>query len=94
MAIKFEPTKAIYYADRGKCFKEMGRLEEALEDLNRAIDYKNDESAFYYNRGLTYQKMNLYKKAVDDFTRVIDITREKGDANKTELFNALYNRGN
>ena len=42
MAIKFEPTRAAYYADRGKCYKKMGRLEEALDDLNEAIGLQND----------------------------------------------------
>lgn len=92
MAIKFEPTRAAYYADRGKCYKKMGRLEEALDDLNEAIGLQNDQSSFYYNRGLVYSKMDLIEKAVEDYTRVIDITREKDATN--ERFNALYNRGN
>jgi tetratricopeptide (TPR) repeat protein len=42
MAIKFNDKKAEFYAERGKCFQKMGRLEEALNELNEAIALQQD----------------------------------------------------
>jgi hypothetical protein len=37
MAIKFDDKNSKHFAERGKCFQKMGRLDEALQDLNEAI---------------------------------------------------------
>jgi tetratricopeptide (TPR) repeat protein len=66
MAIKFDPAKADIYADRGKCFQKMGRLEEALDDFNEAIfiQNQNDKASFFYSRGVVYGKMDRHDEAI------------------------------
>jgi len=73
----------------------MGRLDEALDDLNEAIHLSNESnSTFYYARGIVYGKMDLHTEAVKDYTQVITLTKDKEGRDATERFQALYNRGN
>ena len=50
----------------------MGRYEEALVDLNRAIELKPDYE-WIARRGVTYRLMERYGEALADLTRAIEL---------------------
>jgi tetratricopeptide (TPR) repeat protein len=72
----------------------MGRLEEALDDLNEAIYLQQDNSTFYYSRGIVFSKMDRFREAVEDYSKAITLTKDKEGREMNERFQALYNRGN
>jgi tetratricopeptide (TPR) repeat protein len=51
----------------------MGRYEEAVADLSRAIDLAPDYAWAIGSRGEAYQEMGLYEEALADLTRAIDL---------------------
>lgn len=50
---------------------ESGKLEEALELLNKSIDLKNDEYVAWYNRGIVKSMLNLHEEALLDFEQTL-----------------------
>jgi protein O-mannosyl-transferase len=61
-----------------------GKIEEAFDNYNKAINIRPDVVA-YFNRGLAYAKIGNYQNAIADFTTVI---RQNSD------YACYYNRGN
>lgn len=59
------------YNNRGAYFISLNKSEEALADLNRAVELAPEYSGARNNRGLVYSQMGDHRKAVEDFTRVI-----------------------
>lgn len=49
----------------------MGRTQEALENLNKAVELDNGEPSFYYNRGNVLKAMKKFPQAIDDYGRAI-----------------------
>lgn len=57
------------YQNRGWHYGELGDIEKALEDYQRAIDLDPGQTSAYYNRGLIYERRGDYQRAVDDFAK-------------------------
>ncbi|MHB9307939.1 tetratricopeptide repeat protein, partial [Fusobacterium polymorphum] len=57
----------------GYCLSKLGRYEEAIERLNRALEADDDEDkdvAFIYARlGWCKRKLNMYEEAIEDFNQ-------------------------
>jgi tetratricopeptide (TPR) repeat protein len=62
-----------------------GRPQEALDDLNRALELKPDHPSTLNNRGLALRSLERYKEALADFNRALEL--RPGDPD------ALNNRG-
>ena len=58
----------------------MNRLEEALDDFNRAIGIDPDYARAFHLRGLVAEKQGADARALEDFSRAIDIDPEYGAA--------------
>ncbi|HAN20031.1 MAG: hypothetical protein A2X13_04900 [Bacteroidetes bacterium GWC2_33_15] len=77
--IKKNPDFAPFYLTRGKVYIIKGRFEDAIDDLNRALDLnsqKNDkefENMVYVNRGAAYQKLFENEKALQDYSKAIEM---------------------
>jgi tetratricopeptide (TPR) repeat protein len=54
----------------------MGRSDEALADLSRAIELDPADASAFVDRGETYQAMERYEEALADFSRVIELDPE------------------
>ena len=50
-AIRGDPSNAIFYHNRGYCFRNMGRFAEAIEDYTAATRLDPLYVAAYNNRG-------------------------------------------
>jgi len=51
----------------------MGRYDEALADLNRAIELDADQDWAIASRGETYQAIERYDEALADLNRAIEL---------------------
>ena len=49
----------------------MSRFDEALADLNRAVELEADNECAIANRGETYQQMGRLEEALADYSRAI-----------------------
>ena len=62
------------YVNRGAALLNLGRPQEALTDLNKAITIGLDKVHLaYYNRGLVKEKMNDTRGAYADYRKALDI---------------------
>ena len=77
---------AVAYQNRGQLFEAMGRLDDALEDYNRAIALKPADYLYHYNRGIVYAKLGRLDNALEDYGRAIAL--------KPAYYDAYVNRGN
>lgn len=55
------------YAMRGTLKANLGDIDGALADLNRAIDCDKNNANAYYNRGMTKSAQGFFQEAVADF---------------------------
>lgn len=61
------------------------RIEEAIDDYNRALSLEPEWPEIYYNRGLAKNEIDDYYGAIEDFTRAINLDPENDSA--------YFNRG-
>jgi tetratricopeptide (TPR) repeat protein len=52
----------------------MGRFDEALTDLSRAIELDPNDADYLAHRGKTYRLMGRYDEALTDFNHAIELT--------------------
>ena len=71
---KIKPkTKAEVLINRGAALSSMGRLEEALADLDAGIALAPDNKNGYLNRSLTHFHLQRYDKAIEDYTKYLEL---------------------
>ncbi len=73
------------YNNRGKVLIDMGRLDEAIADFDRAVAMNPFFHKAYYNRGFVFDKMGRFDEAIADFDKAI--------ASNPSFREAYYNRG-
>jgi tetratricopeptide (TPR) repeat protein len=59
--------------DVGKYLPVTHRCEEALADLNRAVELDPGNPGHFAGRGRTYQEMERYEEALADFNRAVEL---------------------
>lgn len=67
-AIKESPKMAAAFALRGKASKDMGDVDSALKDLNRAIELDPSIGEAYYVRAQANEINGEMKKAKEDYS--------------------------
>ncbi len=78
-AIKNNSDYPHFYLTQGKILIHKDKYEEAIENLNRALDLSqgtNDkflENKIYVNRGAAYQKLLNYDAALSDYSKAIQL---------------------
>lgn len=77
-AIKELGENAYAYAFRGWAKYNMGDLDGALADINKAIKLKNDVSDFYMWRAETYRSFNENEAMEADFKKAKELMRNLG----------------
>jgi len=56
-AISISPNSVRAYSNRGRALRELGKYEESLKDLNKALELDNSFVAARFNRGETYKAL-------------------------------------
>ncbi len=64
-AIQMHPS-AEYYVNRGAAKAKLGRMQEALDDLNKGLSLDPKWETGYLNRSIIFNQLGLYDKALAD----------------------------
>ena len=72
LEITKNPQNAALYRERAKFYQYLHRFEEALADLNKAINLQADWLEAYFQRAAVYYKQGNYQQAVKDYTICLD----------------------
>ncbi|GAA4459836.1 tetratricopeptide repeat protein [Nemorincola caseinilytica] len=78
--LRVQPGNARAWCIKGDCMERMGRLEEALNNYNKAIERNAGEPLFYVRRGATYCKLERYAPAITDLDAALDMDASNGEA--------------
>ena len=73
---QMEKRRQIYtmaYSSRGHVHEQVGKLEAAVADYNKAIELIPTDTVLYDNRGLLYSKLGEYDLALKDCNRSIEL---------------------
>ena len=73
------------YASRGISYAELGRHEDAITNLDIAIQLKPDFAEAYTNRGIVSKMLGRHEDAIADYDKAIQL--------KPEFAEAYANRG-
>jgi tetratricopeptide (TPR) repeat protein len=57
--------------ERGSLYRQFGRFDEALDDLNRALELEPDHPEGHFQRGAVYYHLRDYEAALADFDRCV-----------------------
>ena len=80
------PNSALLYNIRASCCREIGQLDDAVKDYERALALKPDYAEAQYNLGITHQELGQIDTAIKSYEQAITI--------KPDYFGAHNNLGN
>ncbi len=72
------PQSAVAYAGRGVSESFLGRKQEAIEDLSRALELDPRYTHAYVNRAVQGTRQNA--EAIEDFTRALELDPSRSEA--------------
>lgn len=78
-AIKINPDYSDAYYNKAKVYEDLGLEEEALVDINKAIQL-DEKSDYYMTRALFYKTLKESEKSLNDFNKAIEINPNNGFA--------------
>ena len=86
-ALKLSPTEiCLVYSMRGNAKRNLGDLDGAISDQNKALGFDPLYIDGYFNRSSAKLKKGDFTGAIDDYTKVIQINPNDSDA----FFNRAY----
>lgn len=68
-ALELDKTQAVMWHTRGRIYYNLGKYNEAIQDMTKAISIEDNENSRYI-RGLAYSKLGQKDKANADFKKV------------------------
>lgn len=75
------PIDTSSYWVRGRCYREIGAPEKALNDFDTAIRLDSTQVLAFHERGVTYKELKKYGKAQDDYLQAIKL-----DSSRVETY--------
>ncbi|MBX2845675.1 MAG: hypothetical protein KTR13_05610 [Saprospiraceae bacterium] len=78
-ALTIKPDYDFAYYNRAKVFQDLNFLDEALRDINKAIEL-NEDSDYYLSRASIYQSLNKTEESLNDFNTSIELNPKNGVA--------------
>jgi tetratricopeptide (TPR) repeat protein len=71
--IKYYPSSAEAYCNRGLCKARLGDYQSASSDFTNAIKLNSNLAEAYLNRGVMKARLNNYRGACADFRKANDL---------------------
>ena len=68
------------YLDEGIYCIQDGKFKEAIENINKSIEIKNDWEIPYFYRGVAHEALQEYDEAILDYTKSISYNPKMTDA--------------
>ncbi len=78
--LSLAPNSVPLYGNLGNAYGQLGRHEEAVEELKRALSIDPNDADTYYNLGVTYINLNRYQQAIESFEQAIRFKPDYADA--------------
>lgn len=78
-ALKIKPDYDFAYYNRAKVYEELNLLNEAIADINKAIELNNN-SDYYLSRALIYKSLKKTEESLRDFNKAIELNPKNGFA--------------
>lgn len=73
-------TEYKQYLDKGIFEINQGRFENAIENINKSLEIKNDWEIPYFYRAVAYHAMEKFDLAMLDYTKAIQLNEKMTDA--------------
>src|SRR5262249_52839292 len=80
--LKLDPTHVEAHHLRAHCHAFLGKLDGALADVSKAIEYKPGDAHFHDMRGGYHMRRREYAEAVPDLLRVLELGKEDTPARR------------
>ena len=72
-AIEVTQNNNVAYEHRGVAYIDLGRYQEAIEDLSQAIRISPAYAEAHYNRGVAYGKLGRWQEAIESYKQAVRI---------------------
>ena len=73
-ALALNPNDAFAYNERGSIYFELEKYEQAIQDFDKVIEFKDFyEPDAYRRRGNAYLKLEQYERAIRDYNEAVKI---------------------
>ena len=69
-----------YYLDNGIYDIQNGNFQQAIDNINKSLELKNDWSIPYFYRAAAYQALEEYDEAMLDYTKALQLDSKMTDA--------------
>lgn len=69
-----------YYLDYGIFDIQDGKYQDAIEKINKSLEFKNDWEIPYFYRGVANQALENFDDAILDYTKSIQLNEKMTDA--------------
>ena len=67
------------YIGRGNLYRKAGRIQDAFNDFQKAIELDTTDPRAYHNRGLIYQQQGQHALAIEDFSTAISLSPDAAE---------------
>ena len=84
------PNAKVAYTNRGGIFREKGKLNEALNDFNKAINLGPATYKDFSNRGVVYNDLGKYQEAANDLKKALSMGGMKPEIMSSYAFASLH----
>ncbi|RED51427.1 tetratricopeptide repeat protein [Aestuariispira insulae] len=79
-ALKLSPNHPVLLTDRAAVLVDGGKMWEAVDDLNTAIETNPYDTGALLFRGSAYRQLKSYDLALQDLNRVLELDSDNGEA--------------
>ena len=90
--IKGYPKEPLLYNISGACYKEIGQLEKAFKNFEKAVSLKPDYAEALYNLGITLRELGQVDAAIGCYEKALAIKPDYAEAHNN-LGNAFKELG-